>query len=77
MHENVCISEIILYTLYVYYVLYEKLFLALYLLNFLNRIIHPSFLELSIIIFRDIKMKTLSWSADSIEPNRDIGSCEN
>ena len=40
------------------------------LLNFLNGIIHLPFLELSIIIFRDIKMRTWKWSANSIEPGR-------
>ena len=34
--------------------------------NFINGIIHLPFLALSIIIFRDIKMRTLSWSANSI-----------
>ena len=37
--------------------------LTLIMPNFLNGIIHLPFLALSIIIFRDIKMKTWSWSA--------------
>ena len=36
-------------------------------LNFWNGIIHHLFLEL---IFRDIKMRTWSWSAKSIEPDQ-------
>ena len=35
--------------------------LTLYLLNFLNGIIHLPFMELSIIIFRNSKMKTFLW----------------
>ena len=45
------------------------------LLNFVNGIIHLSFLGLSIIIFRDIKMRTWSWSADSIEPSQIARTC--
>ena len=37
--------------------------------NFLNGIIHYIFLELSIITFREIKMITWSWSANSKEPD--------
>ena len=44
--------------------------LTLNLLNFLNKIIHLPFLELSIIIFTDIKLKTWSLSASSVEPSR-------
>ena len=44
--------------------------LTLNLLDFLNEIIHISFLALSITIFRDIKMKNWSWSANSIEPGQ-------
>ena len=39
-------------------------------LYFLNGIIHLAFLELSIIIFRDIKDKTRSWSANILEPGQ-------
>ena len=39
--------------------------LTLNLLNFLNGIIHLQFLALPIIIFRDVKMKNWSWSANS------------
>ena len=39
-------------------------------LNFLNGIIHLTFIEQSIIIFRDIKVITWSWSANSIEPSQ-------
>ena len=37
-------------------------YLTLNLLNILNRIIHRPFLEPSITILRDIKMRTCSWS---------------
>ena len=40
------------------------------LLNFFYGIIHLPFLELCIIISRDIKMKTWSWSAKSKEPGQ-------
>ena len=43
-------------------------FLTLNLLNFLNSIIHLAFLELSIVKFRNINMRT--WSANSIEPGQ-------
>ena len=43
------------------------LYLTLTMPNFLNGITHLPFLALSIISFRDIKMKTWSWSANSIE----------
>ena len=43
---------------------------ALNLLNFLNGIIHLPFFELNIIIVRDIKFWTWSWSANSIEPGQ-------
>ena len=50
---------------------FEYVFLFLYLiptlLNFLNEHVHLLFLELSIINFRDIKLKIWSWSANSIE----------
>ena len=36
----------------------------------LNGIIHLTFLVLSIIILRDIEMRTWSWSANSIEPDQ-------
>ena len=42
--------------------------LTLYLLYFLNGIIHLSFLVLPIIIFRDIKIRSWSLSANSVEP---------
>ena len=42
---------------------------------FLNGILHLQLLELSIIIFRDNKMKTLSWSANSIEPGQTAWMC--
>ena len=38
--------------------------------NLLNGIIHLTFLALSIISFRDIKMRSLSWSANSTEPGQ-------
>ena len=41
--------------------------------NFLNEIIQLPVLELSIIIFRDVKMKTQSRSANSIEPGQTGG----
>ena len=41
--------------------------LTLTMPNFLNGTIHLTFLALSIIIFRDIKIKTCIWSANSIE----------
>ena len=41
-------------------------YLTINLLNFMNGIIHLPYLELSIIIFRKIKMRT--WLANSIEP---------
>ena len=37
--------------------------------------IHLLYLELSIIIFRDIKMRTWSWSANSIEPVQNAWKC--
>ena len=40
--------------------------LYLYLLNFSNGIIHVPFLKLSIIIFKDIKVRTSSWPASNI-----------
>ena len=45
--------------------------LPLKLLNFLNGIIHLLFLKLSIIIFKDIKIRT--WSANSIAPGQTAG----
>ena len=42
--------------------------LTLTMLYFLNGIILLLFLELFIIIFKDIKMRAWSWSANSIEP---------
>ena len=45
------------------------------LLNFLNGIIHLTFLELSIVIFRDINMRTCSWSSNSIEPGQTALMC--
>ena len=44
--------------------------LTLNRLNFINGIIHRPFLEMSITIFRGIKMRTWSWSANSIEPDQ-------
>ena len=49
--------------------------LTLIMPNFLNGKIHLPFLALSIIIFRDIKMKTYSWSASSIEPGQTARMC--
>ena len=43
--------------------------------NFLNGIICLPFLELSVIIFRDIKMRTWSWSANSIETGETAWIC--
>ena len=44
--------------------------LTLHGLNFLNGTIQLPLLDLSIIIFRDIKMRTWSWSDSSIEPDQ-------
>ena len=46
-------------------VLFKKsqLTLTLNLLNYLNGILHLKFLELSIVIFKDIKITTWNWSA--------------
>ena len=49
--------------------------LTLNLLNFLNWIIHLPFLELYIIMLRDIKTKTWSWSANSVEPGQTVWMC--
>ena len=49
--------------------------LPLNLQNFLNRIFHLPFLELSIVIFRDNNVRTGSWSADSIEPGQTAQMC--
>ena len=38
--------------------------------NYLNGINHLPFSGLSNYHFRDVKMKTLSWSANSIEPGQ-------
>ena len=50
-------------------------FLTLSMLNFLNGIIHLPFLALSIIILRDIKMRTWSLSANSIEHGQTAEWC--
>ena len=47
--------------------------LTLTLLNCLNGIIHLPFLEQSIIIFWDIKMRTFKWRANGIEPGQTAG----
>ena len=47
--------------------------LTLTMSNFLNGNIHLPFMELSILIFRVIKMKILSWSANRIEPLSGLG----
>ena len=52
---------------------YKPALLTLTLLNFLNGIIQLPFLELSIIIFKDIKMRTWSWPANSTEPGQTAG----
>ena len=44
--------------------------LTLIMPNYLNGIIHLTFLALSVIILRNIKMKTWSWPANSIEPGQ-------
>ena len=49
--------------------------LTLFMPNFLNGIIHLQFLALSIIILRDIKMETCSWSASSIESGQTARMC--
>ena len=46
------------------------------LLNYLSWIIHLPFLELFITIFSDIKMRTWSWSANSIEPDQTVQICK-
>ena len=46
------------------------MYLTLNLLNFFNGINHLPFLVLSIIIFRDVKIKTSSWSDNSIKPHQ-------
>ena len=53
--------------------IYSFIFLTINLLNFLNGKIHFPFLELSIIIFRDIKVT--SQQANSIEPGQTEGMC--
>ena len=55
----------------------ESCILTIIMPNFLNGIIHlkVSCMHLSIIIFRDIKMKTWSWSANSIEPGQIARMC--
>ena len=50
---------------------HPKHVLTLTLLNFFNGIILP-FLQLSIIIFTDMKMSSWCWSANSIEPGMDV-----
>ena len=58
--------------------LWKKMFkqgLTLNLLNFIDVIIHLPVLELSIIIIRDIKSRTWSWSANSIEPGQTVRTC--
>ena len=52
-----------------------KFTLTLTLLNFLNGIIYLSFLEQSIFIFKGIKMRTWSWTANSIEPDQTTQMC--
>ena len=49
--------------------------LTLNLLNFLNGIIHLPFLDLSIIIFKDTKMRSWSWSTNSIEHGQNARMC--
>ena len=49
--------------------------LTFFLLNFSNGIIHLPFLDLSFIIFRDIKIKTWLWSANSIESGQTSRMC--
>ena len=49
--------------------------LTINLPNYLNVIIHLTFLEPSIIIFRDIKMRTWSWSATSVKPGQTAQMC--
>ena len=49
--------------------------LTLIMPNFLNEIILPTFLSLSIIIFKDVKIWTWSWSANSIEPGQTAWMC--
>ena len=54
-----------------FHLYYEKVinpYNLLNFLNFLNEIIHLPCKELSIITFRDTKMRTWSWSANSLEP---------
>ena len=55
--------------------IFMEIILTLNLLNVLNGIIHLHLLELSIIIFRDIRMQTGSWSANSIEPGQAAWMC--
>ena len=45
------------------------------LLNFLNGIIHIPFLELPIKSFKEVKMLTWSWSANSIESGQTAQIC--
>ena len=55
---------------------YEKKFwYTLNLLNFLKGITHLPFLELSIIIFTDIKMRNWRWSVNSIESGQTAWKC--
>ena len=55
---------------------YYKIYLILNLLNILNWIIHLPFLGLFFIIFMDIKMRTRSKSAYSIEPGQTAWVCK-
>ena len=45
------------------------------LLNFLNGLVHLPFLDLSIINFRDIKLKNWCWSPNSIELGKTAWMC--
>ena len=49
--------------------------LTLSLLNFLNRLVHLLFLELSISVFWDIKMTIWSWLVNSTEPGQTTWMC--
>ena len=55
----------------------RRLFESLLTLNLLYEVIHLPFLELSIIVFRDINYQdeNLRWSTNSIEPGQTARKC--
>ena len=61
--------------MYTKYLTFSYYIITPNLLHFWNGIICLPFLELSVIIHRDIKMKTWSWSATSIKPGQSACMC--